>query len=257
MSLSETPTAKPVRSRRDTKVTLTNRQLHELVLPVLNLAAPDAQPQRLNSLAAVRLLLQDGCLIAAATDRYRVGIKRVLPVSVEGGGEFSALVSTADLRALLGLFRPGRRSVLRQPRLTLTVRDDVLLAESVAGQDHAERHIVNEIRLGCQSLDPSGWPHAAVFTLAARALDAEPLALAAGLDARLLSSFQEATRWTSSGSDATTLHAQMVEASATGSVLLIRVDDDFVGLLAPKRVEPPRGGDWIATLSPAPLKALS
>lgn len=223
------------------RVTITNRQLHELVKPVVPMASTDYCLPILNG---VRLVVQGDQLVAAATDRFRLGIKRVKPETIEGD-EFAVTVQLNDLMKMLALFRPGRRSVVKQPRLTLTVDDDTLVAEAIPGTSAEELHDLPTIKIGCKLVDgeyPSG-----VFTVAATALaqtstQAEP---EFACNAVFLGAFQAAIDWSEDPRGALLMRL----GADPSKPAVFQAGDDFIGVLMPRRQHQPSApSGWAETL---------
>lgn len=110
-------------------LTLTARQFRTLVEPVVPLAGTDAMIPVLN---AVQILGEGKWLTATATDRFRVGIKRIEKHATDDDPttewpEFSALIPLRSVRSILATFKPTRGF---DPAMTLTVEDDRLIVEA-------------------------------------------------------------------------------------------------------------------------------
>lgn len=103
------------------KITITACELRDLVSPVLPLASKDSMLPILNAV----LIETDGkWLSASATDRFRLGIKRIEKRPTEDDpttewAPFRAVVPLPALRSLLSVFKPSRHL---DPELTLRRR---------------------------------------------------------------------------------------------------------------------------------------
>lgn len=105
------------------KITISAKQLRGLVEPMLPLAAKDGDLPVLN---AVRLRSDGGPLVATASDRFVVGIRRLNGTF----GNFDALIPLGSARGLLRAFRPQRNT---DPDVTLSVEGDALWASTAGG----------------------------------------------------------------------------------------------------------------------------
>lgn len=151
-------------------ITLTNRQLHELIRPVVPFAGDTY------SLPVLNTVLLQRCgdyLVASATDRYHLGVKRVRvgnpPDETQADEDLSVVVKLPELRQLLSLFKPARKSWPSQPKLTLEVADGILYAEAVPGVGD-ENHGLAAARIGC-GIETADFPD--LFQLMVAQLTAE------------------------------------------------------------------------------------
>jgi hypothetical protein len=103
-------------------VTVPALQFASLLAPVMPLASKDVTFPILN---AVLIELRGPYLVAIATDRYRVGIKRT---KVLGDGDFRALIRVADLRRILAIFKSPKRG---DTDLRLTVEGNSVTVEAI------------------------------------------------------------------------------------------------------------------------------
>lgn len=108
---------------------ITARQLKALVAPVLPLAGRD---DMLPVLTAIRVEVDGPWLIAMATDRFRLGIKRLRAVEDEPWpAGWSATIPVRTLKGILAAFKPSYRE--GDAQLVLTVDDDQHSLHVVAG----------------------------------------------------------------------------------------------------------------------------
>lgn len=105
-------------------VVLTAREFAELVDPVLPHASKDVT---LPTLCAIRVQSHGRHVSAIASDRYRIGWKRVLPAEVPEAG-FDAVIPTRVVARLRKDFQE-RRGVIA-PTLRLTVESSTLTVEA-------------------------------------------------------------------------------------------------------------------------------
>lgn len=115
-------------------LTLTARQFRALVEPVLPMAAKDPM---IPVLCAIQVVTEGRWLVATATDRYRVGIKRIEKSATDDDPstewpQFSALIPTRAVRSILATFKPTRGF---DPAMTLTVEGGRLVVEAAGAFD--------------------------------------------------------------------------------------------------------------------------
>ena len=126
-------------------LTIGVRQLRSLVEPVIPSASGDDMLPVLN---AVLIETSGKWLVATATDRFAIAIKRVAASEDEPWpASWSALVPLSTLRGILSTFRASVRD--RDPAIELTVMDDLLHVTSSAGLlDMREASIVYPLQSG-------------------------------------------------------------------------------------------------------------
>lgn len=211
------------------KITLTARELHDLVKPVLPFAGRDDMSPVLN---AVLIEYRAGHLTATATDRFKAGIcRRPYAPSVE----FRALVGLADIKRILGLFRPKRGL---DGTLTLSVEGDRIYAEAADGFGFAN------LRIGFALVDAE-YPD--IPKLFRDQLASTDEASVVGVNPDYLAAFKGVAR---------TLRVRITDPTKP---VIIHGDDHFLGLLMPRRLvgaegKVPDAPDWSDLLQP-PKKA--
>ena len=212
-------------------------QFKRLVEPVLPFAD---KGDTLPILEAVMFRSHGGRLYAHATDRYRLGVQRVEAEVADG---LTFLLASKSIRAILNLYRGTK---LHDPDLVLTVTADSL---RVAGAGS----------LGFSSDSYTTWPltpgdYPTVGTLitqaATRALEG---VAPTSVNAAFLGDFKMAA-----------VHAEGIEPvrmwTSPNKPNLIRVGDDFIGVLMPVRYTgdadrgPALGDDWAALLAVGEMK---
>lgn len=200
------------------QITLTARELHDLVKPVLPLACRDDMLPVLN---AVLIERSGNYLVATASDRFRIGICRR---AHEGAGDFRALVPLASVRNILALFKPSRGS---DNSLTLSIEGDTLYAEASGGLgfDFADMRVGYRLQAG---------EFPSVRKMIRDALANESTDSAVGMNADLLADWRHA---------GATLE---VRITAPGQPMIVRSGDHFLGLVMPTRLaaEDVPAGDW-------------
>lgn len=113
---------------------LSARQFRALVDPVLPLASRD---DMLPVLAALLIKSEGKWLTATATDRFRLGIKRIAKVPTEDDDstewpQFEALVPVRAVRSILATYKPTRGF---DPTISLAVEGDLLAVEAAGAFD--------------------------------------------------------------------------------------------------------------------------
>ena len=211
-----------------TTITLTATQLRDLVTPVIPHASKD---QTLPSLCAVRIRSAGQYVTAIATDRYRIGFQRVTLSDPPAEAGFDALVSVAVLKRILGIFRPTR---WHNPALRLTV-EGLRLTVGVADTLDEPRGALDASGMVGATLTfnviDADYPK--IDRLIREALEAKPdeAAMAAVFNPEFLADFRIGQP-----------RHEPMRITATGGPArpwLIRIGDDFIGLLVPVRF----GGD--------------
>lgn len=115
-------------------LTLSAQQFRALVQPVIPCASTDYMLPVLN---AVHVRTDGKWLVATATDRFRVGVKRVEKYPTDDDPsrewpEFAALIPLKAVRSILATFKPTRGF---DPAMTLTVEDGRLAVEAAGAFD--------------------------------------------------------------------------------------------------------------------------
>lgn len=214
-----------------TTITLTATQLRDLLTPVLPHASKD---DTLPVLTAVHIRTAGRYVTAIATDRYRIGFQRVaLDPEPEAG--FDAVVSVVALKRLLAMFRPTRS---HNPAVRLTVDDGRLTATAAStlddGGEQPNMWFPGDSLAGAtltfQLVDAT---HPPIDRLVRDALNGKPEdgATAPSFNPEFLADFRIGQP----------RHLPM-RISATGAVSkpwLIRIGDDFIGLIVPLRYADP------------------
>lgn len=212
---------------------------HRLVKSVMPLAD---KGDSLPVLSAVWLRGHGEWLTATATDRYRVGVKRV---KCEVPEDFEALIPVSALRTLLATFKPSRRN---DPTLTLTPEGD-RLSVSVEGLVSADM-IGGTLSF---RLETGEFPKSIERLLAGYASATEPLPEGAAFNPHFLADFKAAAV----GPEPIILSATLSASGAT--TLVVRIGDHFLGALLSRRSSAPDGGsasaDWSDIFPPAADKA--
>lgn len=185
------------------KVQISAKDLRKLVAPVTPLAEKEHAHTPFPNLAAVHFRTGNGWLVAEATDRFRAGMSR-RACDVE---DFEALVSVADLRRALALFKPTRHD---DPALTLTVSNSAQVC--VKGPDAS---------ITCGSV-PAPFPDLA--GLFATAVAAKGAIEHIGLNPQFLADFRHAV-----GRNEPIL----VKATSPLKPILVIAGDNFLGLQMP------------------------
>lgn len=228
-----------------TTITLTATQLRDLVTPVLPHASKDVT---LPILTALRIRTTGQYVTAIATDRYRIGFQRIaLDPAPEAG--FDATVYVGALKQILGIFRPTRA---HNPTLSLTVEGEKLTVAAADTLDSAfgARGGFVGASLTFQLVN-GDYPK--LDRLVRDALEGEPeqAAMAATFNPEFLADFRIGQP-----------RHQPMRISPTGAATrpwLIRIGDDFLGLLVPVRFAdaastPGDPASWLALLD-APTEA--
>lgn len=217
----------------DQSITLTARAFHDLVNPVLPLAAKDGQLPVIN---AVLIEHRGGHLVATATDRFRIGVCR-RRYEMEKSSGFRALIPLPHLRSILALFKPARRT---DNTLTLTIEDSRIYAEASGGLGFD----FSDMRVGYE-LERGEFP--GVNTMICETLANEPTSGTAGMSAAFLADWRHAG------------DTVEVKITAPNEPVIVRAGDHFLGLLMPKNLVPGEtvpADDWAEFLAdkPAPTR---
>lgn len=234
------------------RLVLTHRALADLVRPIL----PFAQPREFGfpMLAGVLIERRGAHVVAAATDRYRLGMKRVKPDRDQGEScstAFRVLLPATALRKALTLFQPLKRYAPPLPTISITLRNG--RAEIAGNQlrDYAS------LRLEYEPLDDDGYPP--LHKLLGGALEArdEERVDAFALNPELIAAVERPD----GGHGA----VDILPGGRADKPLVFASGDDFVGMLMPMRfagrgMTTPTGhairdelvASWNPTLNPPP-----
>lgn len=195
------------------KITITARQLRDLVTPVLPLVAKhDGMPE----LTGVQFRATGTTLTALATDRYRAGMCRV--ELAEAGG-FEALIRVADIKRVLALFKPTR---FDDPTLVITRDHERISVESAGAFDG-----LSSASLSFDVQDGE-FPKAITGLLRGALEQSEAGPRHTSMNAKFLADFQYAVR----DGSAIRLYLGTTAAEPTG----IAIGDHFIGVIMPKRI---------------------
>lgn len=213
-----------------TAITLTATQLRDLLTPVIPHASKD---ETLPTLRAVHIRTAGKYVTAIATDRYRIGFQRVaLDPEPEAG--FDAVLSAVAIKRLLALFRPSRS---HNPAVRLTIDGARITAAAASTLDDGEQPNMWFLGDGLAGasltfqLVDGDYPKVDRLIRDALNSKAEDAAMAPSFNPEFLADFRIGQP----------KHIPM-QISATGPVKkpwLIRIGDDFIGLLVPVRYADP------------------
>lgn len=216
-----------------TAITLTATQLRDLITPVIPHASKD---QTYPSLCAVRIRTAGQYVTAIATDRYRLGFQRI---RLAGEGEllsaFDAAVSVAVLKRIMAMFRPTRwhNPVLEldadADRLRVSLTDT--MTEQTAGTGDVDGLAGATLTFALHN----DIPYPPLDRLVRAALEGKPdeVAATAVLNPQFLADFRIGQpRY---------VPLQLTPTGGPAKSWLIRVGDDFIGMLMPVRI-----GDYAA-----------
>lgn len=216
-----------------TAITITARELTALLGPVTPHASKD---DTVPLLCAVRIRSNGPWLTAIATDRYRIALKRIRPSAAPEEG-FDAIIPLRVLARVRSIFKAGRG---HDPILTFTIdgtRLTVGAADTFAGLVDASLAF---------ELDSLGkWPYS-LDRIVREGLTAEPVTKPAvgAFTPAFLADFATGQ-----------VGASPMRISPTGlgsKPWLVRIGDDFIGLIVPVRVsDTPSASDedaWLPLL---------
>lgn len=191
-------------------VTLTASQLRDLVAPVVPLAGKD---ESLPLLKSVLIRSSGPYLTATATDRYRMGIKRMRTEEPPPAG-LRAVVSLSALKSILSIFKPTRT---HNPELRLTFEGDTVRVESgFLFEGVGSASIVHPLVEG---------DYPPVDRLVRDAIGREQGdAVPVGLNPTLLGDFRHAQQMG---------EPLILRCSGPKSPVLVHVGEDFIGLVTP------------------------
>jgi hypothetical protein len=196
-------------------ISITIGDLHRLIDPVLPCASTDYM---LPVLTGVHVKSSGRWLVATATDRFRIGIKRVAAEEGEWP-EFEALLPLAGIKSIFSSFKALRG---QNPVITLSVEDGKLTATCEGG-------LAGDLaRASCQIFLVDG-EYPKVASLLSSMLTAEPLADPQGFNWGYLSSFLAA----GDRRDGSTLQIRLVESGSKPAALI--VGEDFVGAVMARK----------------------
>lgn len=212
-------------------LTLSARQFRSLIDPILPLAGKDTM---LPVLCAVLVQSEGKWLTASATDRFRLGIKRIEKVATEDDPakewpEFRALIPVRAVKSILAAYKPTRGS---DPTLSLIVEDDSLVVEAAGSFD-----LFDAARF-THHLETGEFPKFRSIVTDGLAVPDEERAPSASFNPAFLADFKNCGR---------TL--RVVMGRPTKPVILLD-DEGFVGALMPRRPDL-REESWDDLLAPA------
>lgn len=218
-------------------VSIAASDFHRLVKAVMPLASRDVV---LPVLCAVWLRGHGEWLTATATDRYRIGVKR-LKINAPDG--WQALIPTSVLRSLLATSKPSRH---HDSTLTLTPDGDRLRVsvEGLASADMLGEALSFRLETGeYPTVDK---------LLAGYARASDPLPEGAAFNPHLLADFKAAAE----GPEPMLLSAAKPNG-ASPTPLVVRIGDHFLGAqMAVRRAgDAPHAADWSDIFPPATDKA--
>lgn len=194
-------------------ITITARTLHALIDPVLPCASSDIGLPVLNG---VLIESRGKWLTATATDRFRLGVKRIGSPDGEAWPEFRAVVSTRSLRNIFATFKPQRGL---DPELDLAIEGDRLSVKASGGLDDMAGASAS------YWLVDGEYPKA--DRLLRKALDAEPQPIEQAFNWQHLSAFKAADKIGV---------GLRVKAGGGPTDPLLVVGDDFLGILMPRKI---------------------
>ena len=214
--------------------------LRDLLAPVLPFAD---KGDTLPVLEAVHVRGHDKWLTAVATDRYRLGFKRVAADAPAG---LDVLIPSSSVRAILATFKPTRSL---NPELTLTFDTNT---NRVAVESGALGDSLFDARMSFGLL---GAEYPKISTVFLDSADAEPCPFpdGHGLNPHFLADLHKVS------GDSTPMRLRM-SARKDGSpgALLISIGDDFRAAIMPARMTDSAGAEpifdesWRALLVPVP-----
>lgn len=194
------------------KLTITARQLRDLVTPVLPLVAKADQPV----LTCVQFRATGTTLVALATDRYRAGMCRT---DLTEATDFEALIRATDIKRVLALFKPTR---FDDPTLVITRDHERIRVESADAFDG-----LSSASLSFDA-ESGEYPKAIPGLIRSALEQSEDGPRHTALNAKFLADFQHAVR----DGSAIRLYLGTTSAKPTG----IAIGDHFIGVIMPKRI---------------------
>lgn len=226
-----------------TAIVLGADRLAELVTPIIPLAGRDDYMPVINAV----LIESDGkWLSASATDRFRIGIKRIEKYATDDDPatewpQFRALVPLRSIKAILAMHKPRRGAL--PPDLTLTVADNSLTVEAVGAFD-----LFDSARF-TYTLQAGDFPAVRSLIRDALAKPADERATDFGINPDFMADFKAVGR---------TLRVVTGPTRANGDKgpLILTDNNGFIGVLTPRRIVE-ASEDWTDFLAekPEPKKA--
>lgn len=225
-----------------TTLTITASEFRALVTPVLPCAGHDGM---LPVLTAMQIESHGEWLSASATDRFRLGIKRIKKRATDEDPstewpEFKALIPTRAIKSLLASYKPRRGTM--DATLTLTVEGNRLTAEAVGLFDlfDAARFV--------HTLEDGEFPNLRAVMKKAMELPAEERGSEVGFNPSFMADFKAV--------GAMTLRMLI---GGPKTPIIFTDDDGFLGCLMPRAIATEFREDWTDFLAgkPAPKKAAS
>lgn len=222
-----------------TTINLTASEFAALIRPVLPLAGDDMMLPVLN---AVLIETDSKWLSATATDRFRLGIKRIEKRPTEDDEaadwpEFRALIPLRAVRSLLAMFKASRGY---NPSMSLTIEGDKLIAEGTGGFS-----LFDASRFTHQ-LENGEYPKVRGIFRECLAVKPEDRRGDFGINPSFMADFK--------ATGATTLRVMGGSGEVgSGAGIVITDDDGFIGLLMPRRLVNAGGfEDWTDFLAVKP-----
>lgn len=241
-------------------VTITARQLAGLVDPVLPFASTD---DTVPLLTGIRLTRRGRWLIATATDRYKMALKRLDLGEDETGEDWRAVVRVRDLKKIRSLWRPTRHS---DPALTLSVEPgDSLVVPPLFAVSSAEAFdAFQDMRAVFATVEFPGSPYPAIDrimleALAQPAATPRPVALNPRYVAALAVAQENGEPATSWGGWGDWTGASILKPNPVSKPVAFTVGDDFVAAIVQIRTAAASGAtdgrpdvsSWVPLLTAA------
>ncbi|BBH17474.1 hypothetical protein Back2_17610 [Nocardioides baekrokdamisoli] len=200
------------------QISITVRQLQELVGPVLPCAGVD---EMLPVLTAVDVWTDGKWIFAATTDRFRAALKRVAAAEGASFPEFHALIPTRVLESITKLFQGQRGS---DPMLTLTVHKDQLTVEAGGGLVD-----LGSAKATYWLMTADNFPDVVSLIAKAIAAQGDDLGSQSGFNFEYLASFKSATV---RRHEPLQLKLTSTASGKAGPALIL--GEDFAGILMPR-----------------------
>jgi hypothetical protein len=225
----------------ESRITLTASQFKSLVAPVLPFASRDDMLPVLNS---VLVESRGKWLSSTATDRFRVGVKRIEKATTEDDQAaewpaFRALVSVRSARSVLDLFKPRRHF---NPEMTLTVDGERLIVEGSGGFDLFDASRFEHTLVDGEYPKTDSLFRTALATPAAKRVGE------VGVNPAFLADFKAAA-----GSPTLRIvTGGKPDIAGKGNPLVVTDDDGFIGLLMPRAMTGGSTEDWTSFFADRP-----
>jgi len=197
------------------QLTLAVNDLRDLLSAVVPFACDDGM---LPVLCSVRLRARGKWLVADATDRFRIGVKRIENDDDGTWPDFEAVIPLTAVKSMLHLFRPARSGPLTE--IVLTVDDDVMTVEGKGAYVLFDQAIMR------YHLEPAEYPNLDSLVAKELARPADQGSTAVGLNPRFLSDYKHLGREP----------IQVRIGAASHPTIVMTGDGLFVSLLMPRRL---------------------